>query len=211
MVIQENNAATLKLQLSSLKSVLDEVGGYVFTKDLGGCYTFANQLALNLLGLPLEKVIGKTDEHFFDLSTSNELRTNDRRVMDLGEVIEKEEINIVRSTGETRVYWTVKKPLRDAQNKITGMCGISTDITARKQIETEKERLIKNLEQALAEVKHLEGIIPICSYCHNIRDEQGAWNKLETYISQHSMANFSHGVCPPCLDRTLSNSPLNKS
>ena len=205
MATIENNTDTLTQQLHSLKSVLNEVGGYIFTKDLNGCYTFANTQTLDFFGLSLEEFIGKTDEYFFDLSISNELRMNDRRVIDLGEVIEKEETNVIKSTGETRVYWTVKKPLRDTQKKITGICGISTDITVRKQAEVERESLVKKLEEALAEVKHLQGIIPICSYCHNIRDEEGAWSKLEAYISQHSMANLSHGVCPQCLDKVLSD------
>lgn len=69
---------------------------------------------------------------------------------------------------------------------------LSRDITKRKQAETEREK-------ALSEIKKLQGIIPICSYCHNIRDDEGAWNRLEAYITQYSNAEFSHGVCPKCL------------
>lgn len=54
------------------------------------------------------------------------------------------------------------------------------------------------LEEALARVKQLEGIIPICMYCKKIRDDQQSWHQLETYISKHSEALFSHGICPEC-------------
>jgi len=54
------------------------------------------------------------------------------------------------------------------------------------------------LEATLARVKLLEGIIPICMYCHHIRDDKGAWKKLVEYISAHSEAKFSHGICPDC-------------
>ncbi len=54
------------------------------------------------------------------------------------------------------------------------------------------------LEATLARVKLLEGIIPICMYCHKIRDDKGAWNRLVEYISAHSEALFSHGICPDC-------------
>jgi hypothetical protein len=57
------------------------------------------------------------------------------------------------------------------------------------------------LEQTLSRVKLLEGIIPICMYCKQIRDDQDSWNQLEKYISEHSEAEFSHGICPACLDK----------
>lgn len=56
------------------------------------------------------------------------------------------------------------------------------------------------LEASLARVKQLEGIIPICMYCKKIRDDQNSWNQLEKYISDHSEALFSHGICPECLE-----------
>jgi len=66
----------------------------------------------------------------------------------------------------------------------------------------ERSDLIKEqrdlLEAALARIKRLEGIIPICMYCKKIRDDQNSWHQLETYISQHSEAMFSHGACPDC-------------
>ncbi|KAB0670309.1 hypothetical protein F6V30_09145 [Oryzomonas sagensis] len=59
------------------------------------------------------------------------------------------------------------------------------------------------LEEALANVKHLEGIIPICMYCKKIRDDKASWQQLEQYISNHSEARFSHGICPECYEKQL--------
>ena len=59
---------------------------------------------------------------------------------------------------------------------------------------------VRELESALAQVKQLQGIIPICSYCKKIRDDQNYWQRVESYISQHSEAQFSHGVCPNCFE-----------
>lgn len=59
------------------------------------------------------------------------------------------------------------------------------------------------LSTALAEVKTLQGLIPICSYCKKIRDDGGLWDQMEHYISQHSGAQFSHGICPDCRERVL--------
>jgi len=59
------------------------------------------------------------------------------------------------------------------------------------------------LEAALARVKQLEGIIPICTYCKKIRDDKDSWHQLEAYISKHSEAVFTHGACPDCIDKQI--------
>jgi PAS domain-containing protein len=69
--------------------------------------------------------------------------------------------------------------------------------------EEEREKLIIELQTALSEIKTLRGLLPICMNCHKIRTEHGAWNKLETYISKHSDAEFSHGICPDCFDKQM--------
>ena len=61
------------------------------------------------------------------------------------------------------------------------------------------------LQTALAEIKTLHGIIPICSHCNKIRDEKGLWNRLEEYIRNHSEAEFSHGICPTCAKKHYSD------
>lgn len=68
-------------------------------------------------------------------------------------------------------------------------------------IETDLQDLMRchELKTALAEVKTLRGLVPICMHCKKIRDDKGFWGQLETYISRHSEAQFSHGLCPDCL------------
>lgn len=76
--------------------------------------------------------------------------------------------------------------------------------TARKRIIEHNLQLAEKndaLEKALKRVKSLEGILPICSYCSKIRDARGDWKQLEAYITNHSRAEFSHGICPDCLQR----------
>jgi DNA-binding NtrC family response regulator len=69
----------------------------------------------------------------------------------------------------------------------------------RKRTQEEQERLISELRKALAKVKQLSGLLPMCSVCKKIRDDRGYWNQLEAYISEHSEADFSHGICPDCV------------
>lgn len=78
---------------------------------------------------------------------------------------------------------------------------VARDITAARQVEEERERLVSELQQALAEVRELREIIPICAYCKRVRDDENFWQHVESYISEHTGAQFSHGVCPTCLTR----------
>ena len=73
----------------------------------------------------------------------------------------------------------------------------------RRESEIEKERLIKELQKALAEIKTLSDLLPICAYCKNIRDDKGYWNKLESYITEHAGTRFSHGICPDCMKKNF--------
>jgi hypothetical protein len=77
-------------------------------------------------------------------------------------------------------------------------CLIVRDISERKAAETERERLILELQEALARVKTLGGLLPMCAACRKIRDKQGNWHNLEFYIRKHTEADFSHGICPDC-------------
>jgi PAS domain S-box-containing protein len=76
--------------------------------------------------------------------------------------------------------------------------GSILDITERKQVEKDRDKLIADLQKSLSEVKTLRGFLPICSHCKNIRDDKGYWNQIESYIHKHSEAEFSHGICPEC-------------
>ena len=78
-----------------------------------------------------------------------------------------------------------------------------TDITARKLAEAERERLIVQLQEALVNVKTLSGLLPICAWCKKVRDDQGYWKQIEQYIEVHSDASFSHGVCPDCAKKIV--------
>lgn len=86
-------------------------------------------------------------------------------------------------------------------------CLIIRDITERKAAEAERERLIKELQEAIGRVKTLSGLLPICASCRKIRDAQGAWHHLERYIREHTEADFSHGICPDCRRRLYPESP----
>ena len=81
------------------------------------------------------------------------------------------------------------------------LTGMILDITKRKRAEEERERLILDLRDALAKIKTLSGLIPICSWCKKIRDDSGYWQQIEGYLHDHSDAEFTHGICPDCIKK----------
>ena len=92
-------------------------------------------------------------------------------------------------------------PIYDDKGKLVQMIEYCIDISERKQASRDRDALIADLRQALHEVKTLSGLLPICSSCKKIRDDQGYWKNLEMYISEHSGAEFSHSICPDCAQK----------
>jgi PAS domain S-box-containing protein len=78
---------------------------------------------------------------------------------------------------------------------------ILRDITERKRVEEEREELLVEFQAALAKIKTLGGLLPICASCKKIRDDQGYWTQVEVYIRNHSEVEFSHGICPECMKK----------
>ncbi|MCI5221431.1 MAG: PAS domain S-box protein [Candidatus Electrothrix sp. AR4] len=81
----------------------------------------------------------------------------------------------------------------------TARIQVATNISERKNVEQEREKLIKELRSALSEIQVLRGILPICSFCKNIRNDDGYYEQIEGYIHKHSGVDFSHTVCPTCM------------
>ena len=108
------------------------------------------------------------------------------------------EFRIVRRDGAERWVALAFQPVYDGESLFLGTRCSNRDITARKLAEAEREKLIGDLRDALSRVKLLSGLLPICASCKKIRDDKGYWNQIESYIRDHSEANFSHGICPEC-------------
>ncbi len=112
------------------------------------------------------------------------------------------EFRIRRADGAVRWLQSRGKVVgRDASGAPVHVSGATTDITERKSVTEERERLVSELRAALEQVKTLSGIVPICSSCKKIRDDHGYWEQVEAYVSRYTEARFSHSICPDCLAR----------
>lgn len=96
----------------------------------------------------------------------------------------------------TGPFGYILKPFQDHELKIAVEMALN-----KHQMEMEIKRLNQELQESLAQIKKLGGLLPICAGCKNIRDDQGYWKSVEIYIQSHSDAEFSHGYCPDCIKK----------
>jgi len=100
---------------------------------------------------------------------------------------------VVKRAKSTEAFGYLLKPLDERLLHITIEMALY-----KHRMEQERRKLLEELQEALANVKLLRGLLPICAGCKNIRDEEGYWHQVEAYIRDHSEAEFSHSVCPRC-------------
>jgi hypothetical protein len=100
------------------------------------------------------------------------------------------------------MYCKLDKKVSERTSELDAANGrLVQEIEERKRTEVEKEQLIAQLQKAMQDVKVLSGFLPICASCKKIRDDSGYWRQIEEYISKHSSALFSHGICPDCVKK----------
>jgi len=123
-----------------------------------------------------------------------------------GKEITSFETKRITADGRILDVWLTASVLVNEENIPIAVATTERNITAQNQAAKEKNELIKELQktncqlqQALAETKTLRGIIPICMICKQIRNDKGFWEQVEVYVHNHTEADFSHGICPKCL------------
>ena len=128
---------------------------------------------------------------------------------------------VIQAVNEGKIFFYLTKPWDSTEIEAIIAKAVEHNLLLRanrrlvgelRQINAELEKRVTDrtmqlqqraleLESALSQVKQLEGIIPICMYCKNIRDDKELWHQLERYITDHSEAQFSHGICPVCFEK----------
>jgi PAS domain S-box-containing protein len=180
-----------------LASVLTSIGDAVIATDEKGRIQFMNPAAEALSGWPEAKAVKR---HFSEVlrlrdQTSESTVKSDRSArIDPGTILDSKAGYAIPVAGSISV-------ITNATGARSGAVIVLRDITERMRAEQERDRLLDDIQSALAKVKALSGMLPICAGCKKIRDERGQWYELETYITAHSEAEFSHGLCQECAKR----------
>jgi PAS domain S-box-containing protein len=161
---------------------------------------FANAAAASLLGAThVEEIIGKSLPDFISPDDLSAVQSQFQQIMGGMRDIAPIEARFKQFRG-TEIDIELKlSPFDYRQSPAIQV--LFRDISERKRFEQEREKLVSELQEALANIKTLSGLIPICANCKKIRDDKGYWNAVEGYIMQHTDAKFSHGICPDCMSR----------
>lgn len=184
--------AALRESEVRLKTVLDTIqAGIVVIDPETHIIVGVNAAAGNMLGAPRDEILGTVCHQSICGAEKGQCP-----ITDLGERFDNAEQTLLTAKGEkvSILKTAVSVTLAGREHLLESFL----DITDRKRAEEERERLIRELQEALAKVKTLSGLLPICASCKKIRDDQGYWQQIEEYIQEHSNAEFSHSVCPEC-------------
>jgi PAS domain S-box-containing protein len=196
---QKRAQEALQHERTILRTLIDNIPDGIYVKDIQCRKVIANLADVHNIGLQSEaEVLGKDDFDLFPKELAEGFIVDDRIVIQTGKPVINREEYVIDEQGKKRWLLTTKLPLRDEKGQTIGLVGIGRDITAQKKAEAERERLITELQDALADVKLLSGLVPICANCKKIRDDQGYWTQIESYIQDRSDAKFSHSICPDC-------------
>ena len=135
----------------ALSSLIESAGTGVFTKDPSGRYTYANNQIEQLYGVDLERIIGATDADFYEADLAQSMREHDLKVLQNEETFAGLESGVMLPTGEFKTFRTIKAPLYDLQNRVIGLCGITTDVSENiklRQAVSKKEQEFKTLAES---------------------------------------------------------------
>ena len=153
--------------------------------DANGVFVRMNRTELAWLGYDREEVVGRM--RFSDLlapASRVAFALNFERFKDAGEVHDQA-YDLFRRDGSILPVLVSASTVRDADGRYVMSRGVTVDVTEQRRME--------------AQVKTLRGLLPICANCKKVRDDRGYWSQIETYVSERSEAEFSHGLCPDCL------------
>lgn len=180
-----------------LAAIVESSDDAIYAIKLDGTIVSWNRAAERVFGFRSGEIIGRNVSILYPDERLDELIDTMDRIK-RGDHVGRAETSRVRKGGRQVPVSITISPMKNGGNKISGASIIARDITNRKREEQERLRLIQELTDALGRAKTLAGLLPICASCKRIRDDHGYWQQVEAYISEHSDAVFTHGICPEC-------------
>jgi PAS domain S-box-containing protein len=187
-------------EIQQLSRAVEQSPVSIIITNPAGDIEYVNPKFIEVTGYSAAEALGKNPRAFE--SDERNLETNRELWQSISAGKEwRGEFHNKKKNGE--LFWETAcvSPIRDPAGCITNYLAVVEDITARKQTEAERDQLVLELRQALANVKSLSGLLPICAGCKKIRDDSGYWSQVECYVQEHSEATFTHGMCPDCIKK----------
>ena len=177
----------LRCERNLVSAILETTGALVVLLDPQGRFLRLNQSFEACTGWDITDLVGKPIwETVLVPEEAGAFRSMFEGTVSAGDARQHSCQILTQEGGRRRVVWSVTVMGRDDDLEVGYVVVSGIDIS--------------ELEQAREEVKTLSGLLPICAHCKRIRDDKGYWNQIEEYIQQHSQADFTHGLCPQCLD-----------
>ncbi|HWR89476.1 MAG TPA: PAS domain S-box protein [Dissulfurispiraceae bacterium] len=201
--ITERKVVQERLQESEerFRSIFDDGPLGMIISDPNHRVLKVNRAFCEMLGYSEEEVVGRGIE---ELTFPEDIKKGENPAAQAlrGESpLFRLEKRFVRKNGES--FWVnlTATVIKDRRGKVLYAIGMIEEITNRKAAEQEREQLISRLKEAVANIRTLKGLLPMCAWCKNIRDDEGYWRRVEDYIKKRTDASFTHGICPQCLKK----------
>ncbi len=198
-------------------SISTATGDMIHLNDLSGNLIYVNTVTESLLGYSQDEIIGKSVKDFIHPNDAKDIGQDIARLLETQKNPPARDIRLLHKNGST-LHVNVKGFLVEARGKkYIGaiLRPIDEQLKMNEKIkyyQLNLESLVQkrtiSLEKTLSEVQTLNGILPICSHCKKIRDENGYWEQLEMYIRERSKAEFTHCICPDCAKKHYSQLSL---
>lgn len=199
----------IEKQLHLQAQIIQQVHDSVISTDMDGVITSWNKGSEHLFRYTAEEALGRHVSLIYPKEYHRKLQEEIIPTL-VSRGSHGYESTFLRKGGETFSGLVSLSLLKDEKGELSGLIGYTLDISGQKRLEQEREKLIRELKDALAKIETLSGFLPICASCKKIRDDKGYWNQIETYIREHSKAEFSHSICPDCAQKLYPGLKLDK-
>ena len=194
-----NELEKLRNSEKHYRILMDESMDPTFSFFADGIYRYVNNAFAKGVGKTVDEIIGHKIWDVFEKDEADKRFAIVKKVFTEGKT-EEIEVRVPQPSGDN-YYLTTVKPILNGVGTVETVICTSKNITKRKLAEVALKEERDLLLDAFKEIKALSGLLPICASCKKIRDDQGYWNQIEAYISKHSKAEFSHGICPECASK----------
>jgi PAS domain S-box-containing protein len=184
----------LKAENQFKATVLDQVNDVIMIHDFEGRIIYFNGATCRMRGFSRSELVNLKMSQITAPQYRELMPARLKEIKEKGELIfEAETMNKDGSSTPVEVH-----ARRIEVNGEQVVMSIARDISVRREYENSRDKLVKELQTALIRIKTLKGLIPICSHCKKIRNDQGYWQQVEEFIKEHTDADFSYGLCDAC-------------